>query len=66
MSLFCLLKPVLVKPYLTRMKLPGFSSSEKKSKGVKYADGALPSLHSNTDTSAKLQSSIIPDRTVRK
>jgi len=36
------LKPVLVKPYLTRMKLPGFSSSEKKSKGVKYADGVLP------------------------
>ena len=36
------LKPVLVKPYLTRMKLPGFNSAEKKSKGVKYADGVLP------------------------
>ena len=36
------LKPVLVKPYLTRMKLPGFNSTEKKSKGVKYADGVLP------------------------
>ena len=27
---------------------------------MEYADGAPPSLHSNTDTSAKLQSSIIP------
>merc|ERR1719228_18816 len=37
------LKPVLVKPYLSRVKLPGFSASvEKKTKGVKYADGVLP------------------------
>jgi len=37
------LRPVLVKPYLARMKLPGYGSTPvKKSKGVKYADGVLP------------------------